>query len=214
MARLRRQLTEEQVAQRSGITAEQVHWLEEGRVYAFRSPEDALAAATLLVSGLAIDNHEARELAGLPVLPRPIQRNPRGRLAVAGVLVLITVVAAMLLAFALQGKTGDVLRNEKHVSLPAPWRVKVDVLNGSGDIEYTRRVASRIAALGYTVSNVRKADRFDHTHSTVFYTSAKNGKAIGERLADELGVELLPLPRGANPLRLVYIVGPKSLAEK
>src|SRR5450756_1945349 len=97
-ARLRRQLSQEEVAQRSGITAEQVSWLEEGRVYAFRSPEDALVAALLLASGLEIDNYEARELAGLPVFPRSIQRNPRGRLAAAA-LVLVGIVATVCLLY-------------------------------------------------------------------------------------------------------------------
>ena len=127
-----------------GDHAEQVRWLEEGRVYAFRSPEDALAAATLLASGLEIDNHEARELAGLPVLPRPIQRNPRGRLAVIGALAIVGVAAAIMLGYALRGPAGRVLaRKSPGAALPAPWKIKVVVQNGSGDINYTRRVASQ-----------------------------------------------------------------------
>ena len=34
--------------------------------------------------------------------------------------------------------------------LPPPWRIQVTVLNGSGDINYTRQVASRIGAFGYS----------------------------------------------------------------
>jgi transcriptional regulator with XRE-family HTH domain len=212
-ARLRRQLSQEQAAQRSGITAEQVRWLEEGRVYAFRSPEDALAAATLLASGLDIDNHEARELAGLPVLPRPIQRNPRGRLGALGALIAVGVVAATMLGYALHGPAERVLApKNQSPALPAPWKIQVDVQNGSGDINYTRRVASRIAALGYRIAAVERASHFNYKHTTVFYANMKNGKALGTRLAGQLGVEVLPLPQGKNPLRLIVIVGPANLA--
>jgi transcriptional regulator with XRE-family HTH domain len=212
-ARLRRQLSREQAAQRSGITAEQVRWLEEGRAYAFRSPEDALAAAVLLASGLEIDNYEARELAGLPVLPRPIQRNPRGRLAVAGAMAILAVVAAVMLGYALRGSASPVNPVKGTSSaLPAPWKITVIVENGSGDINYARRVASRIAGLGYQIAAVKRAGRFDYKHTTVFYANAGKGKAIGERLAGQLGVDLLPLPHGQSPLRLVVIVGPANLA--
>ena len=43
-ARLHRQLTVEETARRAGISVEQVRWLEEGRVYRFARPDDALAA--------------------------------------------------------------------------------------------------------------------------------------------------------------------------
>ena len=42
-ARLHRQLTLEETARRAGITPEEVRWLEEGRVYRFPRPDDALA---------------------------------------------------------------------------------------------------------------------------------------------------------------------------
>jgi transcriptional regulator with XRE-family HTH domain len=207
-ARLRRQLSREEVAHRSGITADQVLWLEEGRVYAFRNPEDALAAALLLASGLEIDNHEARELAGLPVLPRSIQPNPRGRLGVTSALAVIVVAAAIMLGYALSGPAGHVLPHKSAApSLPAVWKVSVAVENGSGNVGYTRQVASRIAGFGYRISKVTPATKFDYQHTTVFYADTGKGKAIGKRLAEQLGVELLPLPDGTNPLRLVVIVG-------
>jgi transcriptional regulator with XRE-family HTH domain len=210
-ARLRRQLSRDEVAQRSGITAEQVRWLEESRVYAFRSPEDALAAALLLASGLEIDNHEARELAGLPRLPRPIQANPRGRLALGGVLVLVLLAAALMLGYALHGQAISSVASAPANSLAPAWRVKVEVLNGSGDINYARRVASRIQALGYRITGVKRATRFDYRHTTVFYADRGKGSAIGARLAKALGAELLPLPHGTDPMRLVVITGPANL---
>src|SRR5436853_7421742 len=83
-ARLHRQLTVEETARRAGISAEEVRWLEEGRVYRFPRPDDALAATVLYASALGIDNREARELAGLPVPPLPVERNPVPRLVVIG----------------------------------------------------------------------------------------------------------------------------------
>ena len=81
-ARLHRQLTVEETARRAGITAEEVRWLEEGRVYRFPKPDDALIATALYATALGLDNREARELAGLPVPPQPIERNPLARLLV------------------------------------------------------------------------------------------------------------------------------------
>ena len=75
-ARLHRQLTVEETARRAGITAEEVRWLEEGRVYRFPKPDDALMATALYATALGLDNREARELAGLPVPPQPIDAKP------------------------------------------------------------------------------------------------------------------------------------------
>src|SRR5437660_12887617 len=79
-ARLHRQLTVEETARRAGLSVEEVRWLEEGRVYRFPRPDDALAATVLYASALGIENREARELAGLPVPQLPVQRDPRPRL--------------------------------------------------------------------------------------------------------------------------------------
>src|SRR6266480_6215920 len=96
-ARLHRQLTVEETAKRAGITAEEVRWLEEGRVYRFPRPDDALVAAVLYATALGIDNREARELAGLPVPPLPVERNPMPRLVAVGATVVALAVCATLL---------------------------------------------------------------------------------------------------------------------
>ena len=211
-ARLRRQLSREQVAQRSGITAEQVTWLEEGRVYAFRNPEDALAAALLLASGLQIDNHEARELAGLPVLPRPIERNRRGRL-VAAALIVVGIAVAVMVGYEMHGSATRVLTSGgSEATLPATWKIQVVVENGGGDINYTRRVASRIASLGYQIASVKRASRFNYKRTTIFFSNVGNGRELGQRLASRLNADLLPLPSGKNQLRLLVIVGPATLS--
>ena len=81
------------------------------------------------------------------------------------------------------------------------------MLNGAGDINWTRQVGSHIQSLAYTVKKVGRADRFDYPQSTVYY--APGGRLIGIRLARQLGFVTRPLPGGANPNRLVVIVGPQ-----
>src|ERR671939_1700663 len=73
-ARLHGQLTVDEAARRAGIGADEATWLEEGRVYRFASADRALIAALLYATSLGIDHREARELAGLPVPPRPLAR--------------------------------------------------------------------------------------------------------------------------------------------
>jgi hypothetical protein len=89
--------------------------------------------------------------------------------------------------------------------LPPPWRVSVDVLNGSRDANHTRRVADRIGSLAYRVAPVRRADRFDYPETAVYYQPG--GKAIASRLAHSLGTTIKPLPGGNDPRHLVVIVG-------
>src|ERR671926_491503 len=87
-ARVRRKLTADEVARRAGISAEQVEWLEAGRVYRFPTPDDALLAAVLYAASLGIDADEARRLARLPVEPRP-ESASRRRGAGAGAAVVL-----------------------------------------------------------------------------------------------------------------------------
>lgn len=93
-------------------------------------------------------------------------------------------------------------------TLPAPWAIKVVVLNGSGDIVFTRTVASRIQALSYRIEKVGKAASFNYPQTQVYYPPG--GEAIGERLAKQLDVPMQPLPGGNDPKRLVVIVGPEK----
>lgn len=208
-ARLRRALTLEEAARRAGLTEEQVRWLEDGRAYRFRSSDEALLAAVVYASSLEIDHREARKLAGLPVPPRLLDGSPRGRLI--GMTALVVLLAALVAALVFP-EIG--LRSSKprrpaapaRAPLPPPWRITVDVLNGSGDINYTRLVASRIGALAYSVEHVARADRFDYPQTAVYYEPG--GAPIAARLARQLGVATKPLPGGHNPRRLVVIVGP------
>jgi hypothetical protein len=85
--------------------------------------------------------------------------------------------------------------------------VAVDVLNGGGDINYTRRVASRIGSFGYKIEHVTKANRFDYKDTSVYFEPG--GAALAQRLATQIGCgRTSPLPGGRDPHRLVVIVGP------
>jgi len=203
-ARLHRQMTVEETARRAGISEEYARWLEEGRVYRFPSPDDALLAALLYATALGLDNREARELAGLPVPAATVERSPLPRLLVLGViLVALVVVAAVTLIP--HGGAGT-KRTAGAVVLPPPWRVDVTVLNGSGDINYTRQIASHVQALGYTIKHVGRADSFSYPQTAVYFPPTCESLAL--RLAKQLGVPTKPLPGGSGPCKLWVIAGP------
>lgn len=203
-ARLQRQLTVDETARRAGISADEVRWLEEGRVYRFPRPDDALSATVLYATALGIDNREARELAGLPVPPLPVERNPVPRIVVIGGVVVALIVLATLLAVSRAGGREPV--QGPNAILPPPWRIQVTVLNGSGDINYTRQVASRIGAFGYGIKKVSRADTFTYPQTAVYFPP--RCEAVALRLAKQLGVTTKPLPGGAGPCQLHVIVGP------
>lgn len=210
-ARLHRRLTVDEAARRAGLTPDQVEWLEEGRVYRFPSADSAIEATLLLASALEIDRREARELAGLPVPPRPLDVNPAARLVgVAALSASLMALLAFVLVPAVAGPSTPPVDPvvAQAATLPKPWKIQVEVLNGAGDITWTRQVASRIQSLAYTVKQVGRADRFDYPQSAVYY--APGGRAIAVRLARQLGIVTRPLPGGTNPNRLVVIVGPQK----
>jgi transcriptional regulator with XRE-family HTH domain len=209
-ARLQRRLTVEQAAKRSGLTPDQVEWLEEGRVYRFPSTDHAIEATLMLASGLEIGQRESRKLAGLSVSPRPLDVNPAARLiGVAALSAALMAFVAFVLVPAVVGKKAPTVVDPvvaQAATLPKPWQIQVEVLNGAGDINWTRQVGSRIQSLAYTVKKVGRADRFDYPQSTVYYSPG--GRLVAIRLARQLGFITRPLPGGTNPNRLVVIVGP------
>ena len=94
-------------------------------------------------------------------------------------------------------------------TLPAPWTIPVLVLNGAGDINATRRLASRIQSLGYRIARVGPANNFRYTQTTVYH--APGGQRIALRLAKQICSNVSPLPGGRNPRRLVVIAGPATI---
>ncbi|HUH15810.1 MAG TPA: LytR C-terminal domain-containing protein [Gaiellaceae bacterium] len=209
-ARLHRRLTVEQAAKRAGLTSDEVEWLEEGRVYRFPSVDHAIEATLLLAAGLEIDRREARELAGLPVPPLGLDVNPVARLVgVAAISAALMALVAFVLVPAVAGPPKPEVDPvvAQLAALPEPWKIHVDVLNGAGDITWTRQIGSKIQSLAYTVKKVGRADRFDYPQSAVYY--APGGRLVAIRLARQLGFVTRPLPGGSNPNRLVVIVGPQ-----
>ena len=203
-ARLQRKLTVDEAARRAGLTSDQIEWLEEGRVYRFPSTDDALVAVLLYATALGVDQEEARGLARLPVEPRPA-RYPHTRIVsvAAGVVLLVALAVTLLGGFGGDTKKG----NLQTKALPPTWKFRVDVLNGGGDINYTRRVASRVGSFGYRIQHVTRASRFDYRETSVYFEPG--GVGLAQRLAAQLGgVAVHPLPGGTNKRRLVVIVGP------
>lgn len=203
-ARLQRQLTMEETARRSGLSLEQVRWLEEGRVYRFPSADDALLAALMYGTALGVDNREARTLAGLPAPEAPTIHRPIPRfIAVAAIV--IGVVLFSVFVFLPHGGGGRKAA-KAGIALPPPWRVNVSVLNGSGDINYTREVASHVQAFGYAIKKVGRASSFNYPQTSVYFPPGCDALAV--RLAKQLGVGADPLPGGTGPCQLYVIVGP------
>ena len=201
--RLQRKLTIEEAAKRAALWPEQVEWLEEGRLYRFPSSETAVLALLRYATALGIDHRQARALSGMPV--EPPARRPVGRWIAAGAVTAI--VAGVALALTVGLDSGGPSATSRAASLPPPWKYAVDVLNGSGDINYTRQIASRVGAFGYRIQHVTKANRFDYRETAVYYEPG--GATAADRLAKQIGCGTpKPLPGGTNPRRLVVIVGP------
>jgi transcriptional regulator with XRE-family HTH domain len=202
-ARLQRKLTREDAARRADLSPEEVMWLEEGRLYRFPSAHVAVAAALVYANSLGIDRREAFELAGRPRPAAAPESLPR----ILGAAALAAIFAVVAVALADPRLTRDGERGR--AGLPPPWRISVDVLNGSGDINHTRRVADRIGSLAYHIAHVRRADRFDYPETAVYYEPG--GKEIAARLASSLGTEIKPLPGGKDSRHLIVIVGPPTI---
>lgn len=202
--RLQRKLTVEEAAKKAALWPEQVEWLEEGRLYRFPGYEVAVMALLRYATALGIDHREARRLSGMPVEP---PRPPAlGRWIAVGAAAAVVSVVALALVLAI-GRDGTSAGQRRAAGLAPPWKVAVDVLNGGGDINYTRRVASRIGSFGYRIEHVTKANRFDYKQTAVFFEPG--GSALAQRLATQIGCgQTSPLPGGKNPHRLVVIVGP------
>lgn len=211
-ARLHRQLTTAEAARRAGISDEAVQWLEEGRVYRFPSGDAALVAMLLYTTALGIDHDEALGLAGRDMPPKPLRKNPVTRLTVLAALaaVLVGVVAVVLLARPGGSPSSTAAATRAAPALPAPWTIHVRVLNGSGDIVATRDLASRIQALGYTVTKVGRANNFGYRQTIVYFPPG--GDAVALRLAKKLGANTAPLPGGTNPRDLVVVAGPPTIS--
>jgi hypothetical protein len=206
-ARTGRGLSREEAAVVTALSADEIAWIEEGRLYRFRSAHAAVAAIATYAAALELEHRETLELAGRPVPPRtPDATLPRVLVAGAALLVLLALVGAFIFGSRLGG--GD--SNSAGAKLPPTWRVQVDVLNGSGDRNYTQEVADRIGALAYQLRHVgRVRGSFNYQETAVYYPP--EAEALADRLAKALCVGTKPLPGGKDRRRLVVIVGPPSV---
>lgn len=203
--RLQRKLTVEEAAKRAALWPEQVEWLEEGRLYRFPGTDAAVMALLRYATSLGVDHREARRLSGMPV--EPLTRRPLGRWIASAAIAALLAAVTLALVLGLGRDAGGTSAAKSVSALPPPWKVAVDVLNGGGDINYTRTVASRIGAFGYRIEHVTKANRFDYRETAVYFEPG--GAPLAQRLAGQLGCGTTsPLPGGRNPHRLVVIVGP------
>ena len=210
-ARLQRRLTVDEAARRAGLTPDQVEWLEEGRVYRFPSADHAIEATLLLAAALEIGQREARELAGLPCRRGRSTSNPAARLiGVAALSAALMALVAFVLVPAVAGKPArrqSIRSSRQAATLPKPWQIQVEVLNGAGDINWTRQVGSQIQSLAYTVKKVGRADRFDYPQSAVYYSPG--GRADRGAARAPARLRHAPAAGRPNPNRLVVIVGPQ-----
>jgi hypothetical protein len=162
----------------------------------------------LCTTALGIDHREAMELAGLPTPPLPA--NPLRRIGLLAAVAALIVAATLAVVLAQSSShTKPSLAAAEATTLPAPWAINVVVLNGNGDLVWTRQVASRIQALSYRIVKVAKATSFNYPQTEVYYPPG--AVAIATRLAKQLGVPVQPLPGGLDARRLVVIVGPRKL---
>jgi transcriptional regulator with XRE-family HTH domain len=210
-ARSRRDLSIKQVAYRSGLSEEQIEWIEEGRLYRFPSQNAAILAAVVYATALGIDRFEARRLAGLPLTGGGFRVNARARLIVVGALAaLFSALAVMIMTPNLHLTRTRTVEALPNAGLLPPWKLKVTVENGAGDVNWTRTLASRVGAMGYAIAHVGPADRFDYKSSTVFYGAG--GRGVGLRLARQLSVPSTLQAPGLKANQLLVIAGPKTFA--
>ena len=100
-------------------------------------------------------------------------------------------------------------RRRTRATLPAPWAIKVVVLNGSGDIVYTRSVASRVQALSYRVTHVGTRRELQLPADGRLLPAGRRGRRhCGSR--KQLDVPVQPLPGGTDPRRSSSSSGPSA----
>ncbi|HEV8459994.1 MAG TPA: LytR C-terminal domain-containing protein, partial [Gaiellaceae bacterium] len=175
-----------------GLSESEIEWLEDGRLYRFSSQNQAILAGIVYATTIGVDRYEAR------------------RLAVVGALAaLLSALAVLLAAPNLRVTNTKVVEPIPNANLLPPWKLQVTVENGNGNIVWTRSLASRIGAMGYTISKVGRADRFDYPSTTVYYGAA--GHDVGLRLARQLGAHAQQAP-GLAKRQLLVVVGPKTVA--
>ena len=206
-ARVRRRMTVEEVAARTGLPVDEIRSLEEGRIYRFPSVSDAIAATLLIATALGMTEREARGIAG-------VEGGGRWRLTRVIPALAFVVLAGLLAWFVAVPQLRDTTGGEQAAAvaasaeqkLPPPWEVRVDVFNGTEVSNAATLLANEIGGpLAYRLGTVENAERLDYVETRVYYP--EGSEELARRLADELGVPIQALPGGGESDRLVVIVG-------
>ena len=202
-ARVRRRLTLEEAAARSGLELDDVKALEESRIYRFPSVNRALAATLLYAAAIGVTEREARQFLGLPVgRERPPFRRWLAIAAFAAAFAALAWFVVLPEVTARESRSSAVVETK----LPPPWEIRVDVFNGTETPNAATLTANEIGGpLAYRIGTVENADRLDYLQTRVYYPPGSS--EIAERLARSLGVPMTALPSGKDSNRLIVIVG-------
>ena len=204
-ARVRRRMTVEEVAARSGLSVDDVRCLEESRIYRFPSVDQALAATLVYAHALGISAREARTLAGLPAGPR-VGWSLRRWFAIAAFAAALASLGWFAVVPELRGAEDAPASAVAQQKLPPPWEIRVDVFNGTEVPNAATQLANEVGGpLAYRIGTVENAERLDYVQTRVYYPPGSS--EIAERLAEDLGVPTQALPSGEDPYRLIVIVG-------
>src|SRR5439155_27302229 len=130
-ARVRRRLTVESAAKLARLTPDEVTWLEEGRLYRFPSSDSALLALLLYSTALGIGRREARQLAGLPLIPVPPRRRVGRFVGIVAAVIAVSVAGALVVPGLVQGSQSPPPPVGAKSTLPPTWRSAGAVLNGN-----------------------------------------------------------------------------------
>ena len=95
--------------------------------------------------------------AGRPAGAAEAASSRRTRVRLLGLIAIAAAAAAFAAFLSLPGPGGgseQAAFQEAAAKLPPAWKIQVEVLNGGGDINWTRQVASKIGAMAYTIDHV------------------------------------------------------------
>jgi hypothetical protein len=200
-------MTVEEVAARTGLPADEIRSLEEGRIYRFPSVSDAISATLVVATALGMTEREARGIAGV----ERGRRVPLTRILPVLAFVLLAALSVWFVALPQLRDAGGAEQSaaaaaSAEAKLPPPWETRVDVFNGTDVANAATRLANEIGGpLAYRLGTVENAERLDYVETRVYYP--QGSEALARRLADELCLPIQALPGEGEANRLVVIVG-------
>src|SRR5215211_1850214 len=157
--------------------------------------------------------HEARELAGLPAPGLTVGPWFARTRRFFPLLVIVALAVAVALLLAVRPSSAPTAAPpiasgsaEAAAKLPPPWKIRVDVFNGTTTPNAAAELSDQIGGpLAYRLGKVANANRSDYVETRVYFPPGAD--AIAARLAKQLGVQATALPGGKDKLRLVVVIG-------